>query len=111
MPLMGIEGFYATDKLLRRDLTGSHRSQTSILRKTAEKSYYVEFASTSKKTHVRWLAVIEVPNVWVRRKHPELINNSRRAEALFGRTDHFFLVVGIELRGYVPLGTLRGALA
>jgi hypothetical protein len=48
----------------------------------AEKSYYVEFAFTSKQTHVRWQAVVEVPNVLVLRKQTESINNGRREKAV-----------------------------
>jgi hypothetical protein len=98
------EGFYAADKLLRRDLTGSHRirfsplRQTSILRKMAEKSYYVEFAFTSKQTHIRWQAVVEVPNVLVRRNHAELINNGRREKS-----------VALDLGREVALAAFSGA--
>ena len=48
----------------------------------AEKSYYVEFAFTSKQTHLRWQAVVEVPTILVQRDHAKLMNNSRREKSV-----------------------------
>jgi hypothetical protein len=64
----------------------------------AEKSYYVEFAFTSKQTHVRWQAFVEVPNDLVRSNQPVLTNNSRREKS-----------VALDLGREVALAAFSGA--
>jgi hypothetical protein len=48
----------------------------------AEKSYYIELTFTSKQAHIRWQAVVEVPDAFVLRKQTELINKDRREKAV-----------------------------
>jgi hypothetical protein len=93
----------APNKLLRRDLTGSHRIRSvpaSNLNseQMTKKSYYIELAFTSKQAHMRWQAVVEVPNAFVLRKQTELVNKDRREKA-----------VALDLAREVALAAFSGA--
>ena len=48
----------------------------------AEKSYYVELTFTSKETHFRWQAVVEVPNTFVLPRQTELVNKDKKEKAV-----------------------------